>query len=728
MNKKISIIVAEPDPQYQDLIGRELAAFSEFIQAYLCKGGVEAYQTSQALPELDLLITEAVMSDLDGINLLVNVRQTRPNLPVIVLSEYDLSDYASYLGDAKVLSKPFLPGQLQRLMLQVIPDLGNTLTSPAFAPQQMLVPQATPATTTNLQPYPQAGQAISSERAATPISSLPSIAASPTATQSHPANRLLLQEGMQISSYVLQQRLADTEWGPAFQASQAGVNRPAQIIFYQNLGTYSAQEFINYFTQLAAIPHPNLITIIELGDFAGQPFVAQELWPGRPLSDFIASQIQLDSRQAAYLAEQALNALRQLAHIPCRQITPSDLLISNTGVLKITHLHPVPGVAPATMATQLSTLATILRNTLNPNARAEPRLNRLLDAMISGSVSVEQAALAFHSLQIEMAPVQQRAETQEAKQIAAQIEKEERSKRTGLIILMLTMLTVTGAIVAFFYRDAILELIGSQQGKDFTNDMQRIPAGIVQMEMQDPDNPSATIPMTISTPEFWIGTFEVTIYEYAQFIRASRQQGFDRASIIHPDTPPTEDFIPHNWDKILAAAQKNGFFGDSQLTPRSPIFNVNYYSAYAYAKWRGKRLPTAEEWLKAARGQQGFNYPWGNEFDPSAANIGLDYIPGDPRKGGEKDGYNGIAPVDSARLAKDTSPFGVRQMYGNVMEWTSSPGGLRLGRETMRVMGNSFSSEVERPLSRPGSLPLNPVSSNIFTGFRLASDKPPEGN
>jgi formylglycine-generating enzyme required for sulfatase activity len=99
--------------------------------------------------------------------------------------------------------------------------------------------------------------------------------------------------------------------------------------------------------------------------------------------------------------------------------------------------------------------------------------------------------------------------------------------------------------------------------------------------------------------------------------------------------------------------------------PSFPVVGVDGLAAARYCTFRGGRLPTENEWEKAARGtDDGRRFPWGLVYDGGLANHGRPVVRPDA-----SDGYRGLAPVG---VLLGRSPYGVADMAGNAWEWTSS--------------------------------------------------------
>ena len=233
---------------------------------------------------------------------------------------------------------------------------------------------------------------------------------------------------------------------------------------------------------------------------------------------------------------------------------------------------------------------------------------------------------------------------------------------------------------------------------------------------------------------FYIDKYEVTFGEYLKFLRAVAKAGSDDAW-KRPEQPSTKstDHEPKDWadhtdangqiiEGIFHCIKYHQAYNKVYLTLDDPVFNIDWYDAEAYAKWAGKRLPDEHEWEKAARGSEGFLFPWGNTFQAKGNNSVP--MPGQDRTAVPIRVYQ---TVD--QMPDDKSPYGVFGMAGNVSEWTDSV--VQSSRmETQKVAvirGANFKTNSQEH----AVLTFRNTSDGILSfrtfwiGFRCASDNPP---
>jgi hypothetical protein len=135
----------------------------------------------------------------------------------------------------------------------------------------------------------------------------------------------------------------------------------------------------------------------------------------------------------------------------------------------------------------------------------------------------------------------------------------------------------------------------------------------------------------VNVPDFWIDRTEVTTGEYLACEKA----------------------------KACPRASRHCNAGKGSRRLQHPINCVSALAADSFCRWKGKRLPSAEEWERAARGSDGRIFPWGNS-EPK------DQLCWNP----DGDSSKSTCPVGS--YPKGASPYGVLDMAGNVAEWTST--------------------------------------------------------
>jgi len=171
-------------------------------------------------------------------------------------------------------------------------------------------------------------------------------------------------------------------------------------------------------------------------------------------------------------------------------------------------------------------------------------------------------------------------------------------------------------------------------------------------------------PQTVSVRAFQVDRTEVTNAQYRRFLEDIERKGDE--AVRHRDQPAGKNHTPRYW------------FNAEYNKPRQPVVGVDWFDAYAYAKWARKRLPTRDEWQRAARGDTRRLYPWGDEFDASNC-VCLEAR------------ASGPAPVGPHPRGR--SPLGVTNMAGNVMEWTDDDFDGAPGNKVLR--GGAWNVQCE---------------------------------
>ena len=265
-----------------------------------------------------------------------------------------------------------------------------------------------------------------------------------------------------------------------------------------------------------------------------------------------------------------------------------------------------------------------------------------------------------------------------------------------------------------------------------------LPGGTFTMSAQ-PEQAEEGPPREVTVGPFSIDKTEVTNADFAEFVAATHyvteaERAPDPA--LYPGVPKDQlkpsalvfvgaqslaDGDPSLWWRIIEGANwRNPEGPGSNLKgrERNPVVTISYKDALAYARWRGRDLPTEAEWEYAARGGlDSKRYEWGDDApDPKRANTWQGVF---PAFDGGDDGYKAkTAPAG----CYPPNPFGLYDMTGNVWEWTSDwfDNGATGAERQHLIKGGSFLCANNfcaryRPSARQGG-PTDTGTSHV--GFR----------
>lgn len=731
----------------------------------------------------DVMVCDVVLQPADGLTLRETLMPHLPQMKTIFISGYDLTDYASRMVGATHLQKPVSGDALEQAIrklfepvvapapvVQAVASAPKAVAAVATAkpaaatpvatakpvaatatPKTAATPKAAVAATPAATPRPAAATptakpaAVVASASATPkaASAAPKVAAKAAAPAvaakaSRPAPAAVVKDlsgeaelppdelvGTTLKNYQIEAKIGQSSQGGVYRANQVNMGR--QVRFYaldreRAQDPAEIQRFISNASVKANVSHPYIFAVYEAGESDGIYFYSCEYVPCRSLRQLKEQGVQLDEVTALQALKVAAEVLAYFSreNIPHELINENGILIGAENRARIANIAAHQPVETTDTQGEIRQLGKIISGALPENS-TRLGVRQLALSLVEGNNPALQTFAGVSQAATELEPKVTpedafKIDAQERAAIRMVEESKVRARRNMMINSLVSLALLFSLLFSVYWF-----LIRSRGGT--VRDLQRlvkIPAG--EFIYQNGEK--------IKLPEFYIDQYEVTIAQYAEFLAYLAEHPEEEKKFAHEKQPQGKSHVPVDWaDKkdidmlgYYEWAKKWGKYRNFPLEVNSPVFGVDWFDAYAYAKWKGRRLPTEQEWEKAARGTGGFQYPWGNEGDLAKANTGSDHHP-NPKEGGDKDGYKKWAPVDA--IKGDKSEFDVRGMAGNVSEWTATYDAdpQMPSQKNPVIRGGNWKNPDYKITRRVLLLPDLGTADTL--GFRTVSDTPP---
>lgn len=392
-------------------------------------------------------------------------------------------------------------------------------------------------------------------------------------------------EGRTFGDYLAKKCLAEGISTRSWLAEQASVGR---MVLIEELKPECAKECDSFLADVrakAAVKHPLVGSIYEASTEGGLCFFAHELLPGETL---------LERRTAGerIRAQRFVHILRRIAEANIyheshdNATSPLDLdaiHLDGHGVIRVKNLAIAGKRLPDHSLRDVLKFGVDFEPMLDRDQPGATRCLTLLAWMRGEEVAkpLTWDQIRGYCEQIE----QQLAEPSEV--VAPPTAAIRPEKKNGFVWIVAILLVAVFASVFLF----------SKKKKPAKADAPK--PGFVRVEAGKYATPEGS---TIRVDRFRISAYEVTVGEYAGFLdtlEVLAKEGEER-TFDHPDQPADKaGHDPDDWAALYAAAKSAVEWNGRDMDVNLPVVGVDWWDAYAYAKWKRSDLPTQERWLAA---------------------------------------------------------------------------------------------------------------------------------
>lgn len=525
--------------------------------------------------------------------------------------------------------------------------------------------------------------------------------------------------GTTLGKFDIREMLGERDGVEIYRAHQSNIGRQAMLFVptrEHSADPVRQAAFLEEAKAMARLSHNRVQAIYEAGEADGRCYFSCEFLGDSTLAKLVSNGKKISHSKAleiiCLVADVCSYCEKRLVHLT--PLTADAVLLPDNALPRLANLASSgQGEAPAA---QMKALGKMILASIESSSASEPVRELALRL-----TNTDSNPLSWEEVETLATDAFPKARPAESRALAAKIAEPERKNRMPILIGAGAALAIVTAVgLSFFFLTEWSHTHVQDLGS-----LVEIPAGEFDFQGEN-----------THLPTFFISKYEVSIAEYQKFLEDLERHPEKAAALAHPDQPAGKSHVPRGWaDRTdiqphipgyYKRAARDGQYLGAPLTLDSPVFGVDWFDAYAYAKWCGRRLPTEQEWEKAARGRAKTRHPWGDGDSQEKANLGFDFTPSpDAKVGGDKDGFKRWSRVDLP--ASDCSDYGVYGMAGNVAEWTGSraddknPASNPVLRGASWMTGTDDPAETSTALRRATDWKSYQGSDTV--GFRTASDK-----
>ncbi|MBL7163907.1 MAG: SUMF1/EgtB/PvdO family nonheme iron enzyme, partial [Anaerolineales bacterium] len=504
-----------------------------------------------------------------------------------------------------------------------------------------------------------------------------------------------------LGRYKIEEHIGSGAYADVYRAMDTTLKRTVALKVLKPMLLADEEAFARFVQEAqtaAGLFHPHIATVLDLGEAEaeGRYFLAMRYVDGPSLDMLLAERGLLPWEGALRITEQIAGAL-QFAHdkgLIHRDIKPQNILVSQNEGAVLTDFGLVKAMATSGLTTTGTFLGT--PNYMAPEIWKDEEITHAVDQYALACVLVEM--LTGEVLYNGNTPPAVMAKHFQPPGLpgswpdgisAGIVEVLEKALVQDPGDRCTSMAEFAAALKSDRYSIGLIQPKGTVMTTDpQSNEDDEDLSGLVT-----PDNPAGIEWVEIPAGEFLYGDEKNPHYIRASYL-------IDKYPVTNAqyksflDANPNQK-APSSWDKkkcMYPSGKEN-----------HPVVKVSWHDAMAFCNWAKCRLPTEEEWEKAARATDGRIYPWGDDW------VGGKYCNSSEVK------LNGTSAVNE--FPEGVSPYGIWDLSGNVWEWTAS----RYDTKEYALCGGAWRHDGNyvRVTFRNYN---TPDRSYINVGFRCARD------